>query len=402
MFTSWKPFIHPAKVYRLEYPAHWDQVTQDEGKSCGFGPHDRDDVGLWISIMPMSVDTDRLTEDLPKLMQESMEKTQATNLREDKTLEHYGLKADMTKEGEGGHYWIVTGGDVVLFASTQVPVAERDAWNPAFDRVMASLKITRDQELFQIKIACEVLEKLRKLYPDQDFQFDEKGIRGKNRMVFLSNLYREIRSSPGRRKQLIQNFIDNLGQSADASMGEEVWEEVREQILPVLKPRDYIQADGPTRHLLTSEWLVDVVICYVIRNKKFFRFVTGWDVDRWGTTAQELHQIALDNLTRLPWPTQLVGARQNDGGRLIIVETNDNLAASRLLHPDFHKLFSGPLGSPFWAGIPDRDTLVAYSDRRGLKQRMLRKLRKDCRTSAYSITPRPFLVTPDGIAPSRD
>src|SRR5579871_1101159 len=131
MFTSWKPFTHPAKVYRLEYPAHWDQVQQDEGKSCGFGPHDRDDVGLWISIMPMSVDTDRLAEDLPKLMQESMEKTRATNLRQDKTLQHYGLKADMTKEGEGGHYWIIAGGDVVLFASTQVPAAERETWNPA-------------------------------------------------------------------------------------------------------------------------------------------------------------------------------------------------------------------------------------------------------------------------------
>ncbi len=400
--TSWKTFTHPAKVYHLEYPAHWDQVQQDEGKSCGFGPHDRDDVGLWISIMPMSVDTDRIVEDLPKLMEQSLEKTQATNLREDKTLHHYGLKADMTKEGEGGHYWIVAGGDVVLFASTQVPVAERDTWNPAFDRVMASLEITREKELFQIKVAGDVLRKLRKRHPEEDFQFDEKGIRGKHRMVFLSNLYREIRQSPGRRKQLIQNFVDNLGQSAEASMGEEVWEEVRDQILPVLKPRDYIQPDGPTRHLLTSEWLSDVVICYVIRNKKFFRFVTGWDVDRWGTTVQELHQIALDNLARLPWPTQLVGARQNDGGRLILVETNDNLAASRLLHPDFHKLFSGPLGSPFWAGIPDRDTLVAYSDRRGLKQRMIRKLRKDCRTSAYSITPQPFLVTRDGIAPSRD
>jgi hypothetical protein len=72
------------------------------------------------------------------------------------------------------------------------------------------------------------------------------------------------------------------------------------------------------------------------------------------------------------------------------------LASSRLLHP----LFSGPLGSPFGAGIPDRNTLVVYSDHRRLKQRIERQLRKDHRTSTYPITPRPFLVTADGIAPA--
>jgi len=67
-----KTFLHPAEVYRLDYPAHWDQVQQDEARLCGFGPHDRDDVGLWISIMPMSIDTDRLYEDVPNLIQQAL------------------------------------------------------------------------------------------------------------------------------------------------------------------------------------------------------------------------------------------------------------------------------------------------------------------------------------------
>src|SRR5438876_6522992 len=105
--TTLKTFTHPRSVYRLEYPAHWDEVIEKEGESCGFGPHDRDNVGLWISILPMSVDTDKLAQDLPKLMEQSLEKTQAKNLRQDTTLKHYGLMADMTKEGQEGHYWIV-------------------------------------------------------------------------------------------------------------------------------------------------------------------------------------------------------------------------------------------------------------------------------------------------------
>jgi uncharacterized protein YtpQ (UPF0354 family) len=394
-----KTFVHPAEVYRLEYPGHWDQVQNDEGRSCGFGPHDRDDVGLWISIMPVSVDTERLADDLPKLMNQALKDSGAANLRVDSSLRHHGMKADMTKDGEGGHYWIVVGGDAVLFASSQVPVAERDVWNPPFDRLMASLQITREEALARRKLAVEVLELLRERYPEQNFELDEKGIRGRNRVVFLSNLFRECQESPRRRTEIVEHFVESLGLAADMPMGAEPWDEAQHQIYPVLKPRDYIEPGTATEHLLTTEWLPDVLICYAIKSKKLFRFVTGWDVRRWGTDAQTLHQIAVDNLTRLPWPKRLEGSRQHDGGRVILVETDDNLAASRLLHPDFHRLFSGPLGSPFWAGIPNRHTLVCYSDRRSLKQRIARRLKKDCQSSAYPITARPFLVTPDGVAP---
>src|SRR4051812_45254384 len=95
-------------------------------------------------------------------------------------------------------------------------------------------------------------------------------------------------------------------------------------------------------------------------------------------------------IVRCPW----------DGGRVILIATGDGLSSSRLLHPGLHRLLCGPLGSPFRAGIPDRDTLVAYSDRRRSRQQTERQLRKDYRTSSYPITPRPFLVTPDGIAPA--
>jgi len=398
LLTPVKKFVHPQKVYELECPSHWDQLEQDNARSCGFGPHERDDVGLWISIQPMSVDTDRLIEELPKLFQKTLDKSDAENLRKDETLRHFGLKADIKKEGEAGHYWLLAGGDVILFASTQVPAAERAEWNPLFEKVMASLCIRRDDELIKIKVASEVLKQLRERHPDQEFEFDEEGIRGKNQKVFLSNLYREVFAAPDRRAEIIKDFVENLSQSARADMGHEVWEECRAQILPVLKPRAYVHKEGPTQHLLITEWLADVVICYVIRGKKFFRFVTGWDVNRWGTTAQDLHQLSIENLRQLSWPSRLEGSRQADGGRIILVDTKDGLASSRILHPDFHKLFSGPLGSPFWAGIPDRETLVTYSNRRSLKQRIPRRLKKDHDSSAYPITPRPFLITRDGIA----
>ena len=395
--TPVKSFVHPHSVYRLEYPAHWDRVIEKEGESCGFGPHDRDDVGLWISIMPMSIDTDRMAEDLPKMMHESLEKTEATNLRRDETLKNIGWIADMTKEDQGGNYWIVAGGDVVLFASTQVPPAEREIWNPIFYKAMTTLQITRDEQLQMRKIANDVLMQLRDKHPDQDFEFDGDKIRGKNQVVYLSNLNREIKASPSRQNQIIKRFVSTLSLPTTTDIGHEDWDDVQNCISPMLKPKDYINPSGPTQNLLKTEWLADVLICYVISREKIFRFVTPWDLDRWGITAEALHERSIQNLAKLPWPRKLLGAGE-DGGHIIVVDTNDSLASSRLLHPDLFNLFSGPLGSPFWAGIPCRNTLVLYSDRHLLRKRIPGKLRKDHKASAYPITARPFLVTRDGIA----
>jgi hypothetical protein len=395
-----KTFQHPHSVYRLQYPGHWDQVIEKDGESCGFGPHERDDVGLWISIMPMSIDTEKLQEDLPRLMEKSLERSEAENLRRDHSLRDFGLVADMTKDNQGGHYWILAGGDVVLFASSQVPVAERDTWNPLFQEVMASLQITRDAQLFHRQVANDVLAELQKKFPEQEFHFEDDKIRGRDRVVYLSNLVREVRSAPARRKEIIARYVDTLNQPGTEDFGYEVWEEIRGSIVPILKHRDYVDSDGPTKHLQTTDWLADVLICYAIRSKNMFRFVTGWDVNRWGLTPEILHDQALKNLAELPWPRELVGARMKDSGRVIVVDTEDNLAANRLLHPDLHKLFSGPLGRTFLAGIPCRDRLVLYSDRRELKLRIGRRIRKDHNASAYPITPNSFRVTKDGVAPA--
>src|SRR5437899_722199 len=99
-------FIRPAKAYRLQYPAHWEHLEKDDGRSCGFGPRDRDDVGLWITILPVSIDGERLEQDLPKIFRQAIS-DEGTNVRRDPTLRHFGLTADMAKGEEAGQFWII-------------------------------------------------------------------------------------------------------------------------------------------------------------------------------------------------------------------------------------------------------------------------------------------------------
>lgn len=393
-------FVHPQKAYRLRYPADWENLVQDEGRSCGFGPRDRDDVGLWISIIPASVDADRFNEELPRMFEESLAQSESANIRRDTSLQHHCMKADMTGEGQGGHFWLIAGGDLVLFASSQVPVAERELWTGPFDRLMQSLEITRERELLLRRIGDDVLMLLQEKHPDEEYHWEEQAIRGRGHVVFLGNVLRDVQRHPERRDEIVRRFVDNVV-FAPEDMGLEEWAEVQDRIVPVLKPRAYFKPEGPTQHVLKTEWLADIFICYAIRAEKTFRFVTGWDVNRWEIDAELLHRVAIENLAELPWPQRMEGSRDPSGGRIVLVLTDDSFSASRLLHPEFHKLFSKGLGSPFLAGIPDRDTLVAFSDRAALRRRISRQVRKDYNASSYAITPRLFLVTADGVAPAQ-
>jgi uncharacterized protein YtpQ (UPF0354 family) len=389
-------FVHPAKAYRLQYPAHWEHLEKDDDRSCGFGPRDRDDVGLWITIMPVSIDTDRLEHDLPKLFQQAIH-NEGENVRRDLTLRHFGLKADIINDEQAGQFWIIAGGDLVLSASSQVRATEREIWNPQFQRLMASLEITRERELLLRQTADHVYKRLRELHPEQDYRMDEDGICGRDHRISLANVYQQVAASPERRQGTVERFVEGLAFFMDHPPGREQLDDVRDNIVPVLKPGAYIKPGTATERLVSTAWLGDVIICYAIRTEKVVRLLTDWDLNQWSIGHEALHKVAIGNLTRRPWPERLEGTRQS-GGRLIIVDTNDNLDASRLLHPELHRFLSGPLGSPFYAGVPNANTLVAFSaGDNSLFDHVLRQIQRDYDTSAYPITPQPFLVTSAGV-----
>src|SRR4051794_35000908 len=225
--------------------------------------------------MPVSVDTDQLAEELPRMLSQVIPAgVQGGNVRRDLTLRHHGVKADVQKEGEGGHHWLIAGGDVVLFASSDVPAAERHVWGPIFERLLATLEITREDELALRQLTDEVLALFRQRHPGEHFQPDGKGLRGGNRVVFLGNLHREVRAAPARRSQIIQHFVRSLGDSMDLALGRETWAEAQARLLPVLKPRSYVDSDSAGRGSLFNDWLADVVVCYALRSKDILRFVT--------------------------------------------------------------------------------------------------------------------------------
>ena len=85
---------------------------------------------------------------------------------------------------------------------------------------------------------------------------------------------------------------------------------------------------------------------------------------------------------------------QRDGGRVIVVATSDGLASSRLLHPVLHRVFSGALGSPFRAGIPDPYTPRCLFRPPPPQAADRAPLRKDFVRRAIPSPPGPFCIRP--------
>ena len=61
-------------------------------------------AGNYVRISVKDQGTGINQQDLPKIFDQVTADAGAVNVRRDRTLQHHGLKSDMTKEGEGGHY----------------------------------------------------------------------------------------------------------------------------------------------------------------------------------------------------------------------------------------------------------------------------------------------------------
>jgi hypothetical protein len=163
-------FEHPHRAFSLRYPAEWESQQKEDGRSCGFGPRERDDVGIWFSVFLVGVDAEGRGPDPRETLAHSLRDRPGVEIHDDRSLQHPAVSADCTDATRGGQHWLVAGGDVVLFATSEFPPAERSSWEPVFARLMQSLRITHADEALARQVLDDVLGELRRRHPEQQFR----------------------------------------------------------------------------------------------------------------------------------------------------------------------------------------------------------------------------------------
>jgi hypothetical protein len=321
--------------------------------------------------------------------------TSAAEIREDDSLRHHALTAPSPEKENGGSFWLIAGGDLVLLASTQFPSAERDPWEGRFARVMASLEITRDAETAELRVRRKLLDRLRRQVPDAGFEIDGGRITSGEQVINPGNLLRRILRDPADEDAKIAEFVRGLAFVGDDAPSAETLQAVRRIITPLIKPADYLRPGGPTAHVVHRPWLADLFVCYAIEGDRTLRFVLEEDVRRWGVGEGELHDIAIANLTEREWPG--FPDQPPDEGPLILLRSTGE--SRRILDPRLHATFARILGDVFFAATPDRDTLVLVPGSCAKSFDGVREaVRQDHATAAYPISPAVFRVSARGIA----
>ena len=117
-------------------------------------------------------------------------------------------------------------------------------------------------------------------------------------------------------------------------------------------------------------------------------------------TLETLHKTAIDNLTARSQEISAHAAQDENGNvNLILFQTMDGYDASRILLPTLHDRLKEHLGSPFAAGIPNRDILLCFRDDEETVGRLSQQISDDYQKMPHQVTDKLLLVTPDGIAP---
>jgi hypothetical protein len=224
-------------------------------------------------------------------------------------------------------------------------------------------------------------------------------IRVNGQTASLENLFRIAKLQPeDAEKHILRWAVELLRfeETSPASLGNLA--EVKDRIMPVVlgSPTLALQPGA----LVTQELLPGLHVAYAIDHDRVISYIPRQVFANWKIELDELHDTAIANLVARSQELPAHTANDESGSVfLVLLQTNDGYDAARILLPNLHDRLSEFLGSPFIAGVPNRDILVCFRDSVEINRRIEQRIEQDYNSWPHQITRQTFLVTADGLAP---
>lgn len=245
-----------------------------------------------------------------------------------------------------------------------------------------------------------VLSVLSDAFPDEPFEAGQRSdaIRWKDSEIGLHNLHADaalLRTEPEKVRQAIVEHFARIVQLTDVELAmlPQTWEEARTRVRLQLMPAAFARSGVS----VTYPFLDEVLISVVVDAEHGYAYVRTEDVERWAVSLIDLYESACENLTEA---SQNLGVSYYQGPPAIIaLDTNDGYAAARILLPSLRQFVTERLGSPFCAGIPNRDFLIMWSAESDneFQSRMKSQLVEDTLSRSHPLSNRILKVTDDTI-----
>jgi len=214
----------------------------------------------------------------------------------------------------------------------------------------------------------------------------------------LENLYRVTVLHPDDLKHHVERWAVELLRASEGAPDQGAsFEEVKERILPMIVSGE--MEDAPPG-VVMQPLVAGLLVAYAIDNDRTIAYIPKQRFESWNMTIEALHETAIENLVnRSEAISAHAAADENGNVNLILFQTMDGYDASRILLPTLHDRLKEHLGSPFVAGIPNRDILLCFRDDEETVGRLRDQIAKDYQAMPHQVTDMLMLITPDGIAP---
>jgi uncharacterized protein YtpQ (UPF0354 family) len=214
--------------------------------------------------------------------------------------------------------------------------------------------------------------------------------------IDLTNLYGKVRQLPADKQQAaIIDYVDRLLERVgkEERAHRKSWVEMSKLLRPRLVSPEMRQS-APTA--LLRAFATGALNAYVLDHGRQVEYVQRDMLETWSVDSQRVHAAAVANLEALSEDIEIELREARDGGRFTAVDTDDSYDAARLVLPRFRARLLEALGTPFFAGIPNRDFLVAWSADAPFAA-FADRMAKDYGEQPYPITDTIFRVDRDGV-----
>jgi uncharacterized protein YtpQ (UPF0354 family) len=237
------------------------------------------------------------------------------------------------------------------------------------------------------------------LEPQPGYDLNVSAFDGPNRVdLAINDAFDEYEADPGRQDEIVAGIVEEARQRLDTGLADVSLDEARADVMPLLQARFDVRGYG--FEPASSEAPGDLSVVYVVDTGDSFTVVRPEDVERWRTSVEELHKVALANLQRQTDEDEPLLCEPSGAWELCGWSTSDGYDATRMIVPGLRRQIVREYeGAAAVYAVPMDNVFVALprlAIEQGNSEELLRtKVDRDFQTSDNPVSPELF-VEQDG------
>ena len=242
-----------------------------------------------------------------------------------------------------------------------------------------------------------VLAELKQADLESEPGYDMKvrALEGPDRVeLAIGDAFAEYEADPDRRDEIVAGLVDEAKRRLDGGIGEVPYEEAKGDLMPLLQPAFALR--GWDFEPASTEAPGNLSVVYVVDTGDSFTVVRPEDVERWGASLEEVHEVALDNLERQTDDEEPLLCEPSGNWELCGWSTSDGYDATRMIAPGLRRQIEQEYdGAEAVYAAPMDDVYVALPRQaieRGSSEELLRtKVARDFQTADNPVSPELFV-----------